>query len=1504
MNRTRLVLLATLLAGASLTALAGGSDLLDALLQRPASATGTVVVPDHHLRRWDPVTLFHTSNRGTPGPEDHPETHVELIPDHPGAWTWLDGKTLQFRPAEPWPPMSVVTVRGKDVRTDLFTLSPPPMSTSPRDNSATSGPVDRIELRFSDPLDPDALARLTSIEVRPRPGLTDDGLVVLGPDDFEVKTLLRKDNKEPVTYALVLTEPIDRGASVRVNVGLSLDATTEEAVHTFSFTTPEPFRVDSLGCTGRRMPVTAQGTVYPAEQPLRCTSDRRVEIELNATPADIGPVVARNLVRFEPTVEGLDVTVSGSTLEVTGDFADDQLYRVSLHPTALLDTAGRALDMNGESAVHLVFPRKSPFVRWTAGQGLLERHGPLRVPLEGRGVGTIDLRIHKLDPFNGELWPFPDAPISVDESQRPPSPGEEPEALQPGARPNNSDLQRRLRALGSPGFSAIVPLPLTGATGRGGLDLAEPLAKLSGRERPGHYLVGVREVDGARERRWMRVQVTDLALSTVEDEDEVHFLVTSLATGRPVPGATVQLEGIDGSGKFAVRAKIRTGADGTARWKAPGSGDGDVRRLAVVSGDDVLVLDALRPPDAFEDGTWRDRRGDWLSWAFHDLSRRRPGTRDLGHLFPERPVYRPEEDVFLKGYARYQDRGRLTPMKGTGRIEIQGPGANWTLPVTLSALGSFHAVWSEKDLPTGTYSARFVHDKEGQVASTSFQVEAYRLPTFELDLGVKGDGPVPNDTAFDVTATASYYAGGDVANRPIRWSVTQFPLTWNPDGPEGFLYASDGRYSRTRRFDSTPALDRTDTTDAKGHARLTLDPGIEPDAQPRTYVIEATVTDADEQTVTATHRVDAVPAFVLGLKAPRYQERAGRLPIEAIAVGPDGKLLADREVTVRLVQRQWHSVLQASDFSDGVARYVTDVVDVPVSTQTIRTGASPTKLDLDLSGPGVYVVELEARDALGRVQAVTTDLFAGGKGDVSWAKPEAGVFEVTSRDPSWKPGQTAKLLLRSPFPEADALVVVETPTGNRYQNVHITGGNATLSVPVEEGWVPKIPVHVLLRRGRKADAGVLGGSDLGRPQTVGTTHWLQVDPVENTVEVALSHPERAMPGQTVPVTVELKDPDGKPLAGEVTLWLVDQAVLALGTEQALDPRPDFIRASPTRTKLRTSRNLALGRLPFHEMPGGDGEMEDAAEPEALLDQASVRKNFKSVPYWEPTLAVPSTGKLTVQVPLPDNLTVFKIRAKAVSGASRFGAGKSSLRVRLPVLLQPDLPRFVRPGDTLSVGALARVVEGDGGAGKAEIQATGLEVSGGTSQTFTWNAQEAVRVAWDVVVPTPATKADGTLERDEVVVTVGGRRDGDGAKDAVQIRLPLEDDRQRRTRRQVLELPVGRSADLEAVPEPARPGSLQRTLVLSDHPGIVKMAAGMDVFLARPGTSAGSRIDRTRAFLGLGETRKALGMVGDEQVAQAVRDQGLVVCSALSGNRNFEGRINSDVRANYLMSPPL
>ena len=42
----------------------------------------------------------------------------------------------------------------------------------------------------------------------------------------------------------------------------------------------------------------------------------------------------------------------------------------------------------------------------------------------------------------------------------------------------------------------------------------------------------------------------------------------------------------------------------------------------------------------------------------------------------------------------------------------------------------------------------------------------------------------------------------------------------------------------------------------------------------------------------------------------------------------------------------------------------------------------------------------------------------------------------------------------------------------------------------------------------------------------------------------------------------------------------------------------------------------------------------------------------------------------------------------------------------------------------------------------------------------------------------------------------------------------------------------------------------------------------------------------------------------EEISQAINEHDLVACSVLSGNRNFEGRVNPDVKANYLASPPL
>src|SRR5205823_5861262 len=173
-------------------------------------------------------------------------------------------------------------------------------------------------------------------------------------------------------------------------------------------------------------------------------------------------------------------------------------------------------------------------------------------------------------------------------------------------------------------------------------------------------------------------------------------------------------------------------------------------------------------------------------------------------------------------------------------------------------------------------------------------------------------------------------------------------------------YSSDVRFSGTKRFESSGKLERDDTTDENGAARLSLDPAVEPTAQPRTYVVEATVTGPDDQTVTNTKHVVALPPFVLGLKVPRYLERATEVAPAVIVVGPS----------------------------------------------------------------------------------------AGGAEPVTWAKPATRVFEVATDKEAYDPGETAALVLKSPFQEGRALAVTEGPEGNTYQWLEVKGGSATLKVPV------------------------------------------------------------------------------------------------------------------------------------------------------------------------------------------------------------------------------------------------------------------------------------------------------------------------------------------------------------------------------------------------------------------------------------------------------------------------
>jgi alpha-2-macroglobulin len=1527
---------------------------------RPA---GSIVVPDRFLRRWDPVTLFLDRDTGPAkgGPEDQPERFATLAPAQPGAWAWLNARTLQFRPAQPWPALGryTVTIGGKSV--SLVRLLDPTTKTLPANGAQNLQGIDSLTLNFAEPLEVKALAQMLDIAFAPLPGLDPAQTRHLTPDDFEIKPVERTKPGDEASYVVSLHQTLPDGMRVVVSLGLAPDPGLQGTVEQIEFSTAAAFRPVMLGCSSLRVPLTAEGSNYDQSAALACKTElprqagqsstdtasdqgeqsaeeesagsqdsndqgaadqadagdegggdvdkgvvvdshprkpgkvasqeapaigrndtkpaapapatspkRELVVQFSALLGTVEPLAVRNLVRITPPAEKIRIKAVGDELRLSGRFLTDTLYRVALEPTALQDKTGRAIVMPAPSSAWLYWPAEPDFVALAQGSGIVERLGPQMIPLHGRGYGEADLRIHAIDPLDRSFWPFPAQPIETNDSDRPPTLGEQVGPWQAADNIAAGDIKDQLARLGSPSVSTLVPLPLRplGVSARFGLDLAPSLAQIAGQDKPGTYLVGLRALDKPGQRSWMRVQVTDLSVTVVEADAGIRLYVTQLSDGKPVEKAHLRFDGATPKGWRQIDAG-NTAADGHLDWSGGGK-DFALRRIVVTKGDDVLVLDPQQPPDRYAAGGWYPGPSNWLAWTSNPAGRH-PPPRVLCHLFTERPIYRPDDPVHIKAYVRtLQDGKLLAGIVGKDakdlktEIVVTGPdNAEWRHPATLDDKGGVHDFFEEKTTATGLYQARIELDGH-RCAAADFKKDAYRLPRFQIRLDVPHS--IPSDQPAKIGLTATYYAGGPAADRPLRWRVTEFPYAFTPKPRDGFLYATDARYQASMPFQGAAAIEREDKTDAEGRAMLPLDPTREKTAQPRRYVVEATVTGDDDKTVSNTEEVLALPAFVLALKVPRYLDQATSIPIEALMVDGEGKPIPGRSITLRLKQRQWSSILEASDFTDGKPKYRTEMLDETRLERAITSGADAVKLDLPIAEAGVYIVELDAADALGRHQIVSVDLFAALGTPVTWSRPPASVFKVTPDKPAYVPGETAKLVLESPFQNGAALAIVETADGkNRYDWVEVKNGTGTYGLTINKEDMPRLAVHFALMRGRLKGEQKPGSLDLLRPETIAATVWLGVKPVKNIVSVSVEAPAQAQPGDTIDLTVKLADDAGKPVPGEVTLWLIDQAVLALAKEAPLDPLPNFIHDRGSRLAFADTRNLPYGVLPLDEDPGGDVGDGD----QQLLNKVTIRKNFQPMPYYNPSLIVDASGTATVKITLPDDLTIFRIRAKAISGADRFGFATGQIQVHLPVIVEPNLPRFVRPGDAFALSGIGRITEGGDGPGQAQLKLDGLDLQGPTSVSFDWQIDKPQHFDFPVTVPSPTYKEDGTLERQSARVALGVERSADHARDAFQVDLPIRPDRAPERRREIADLSRPDRLDLAAIDGTARAGTVRRALLLSTEKALVRLAAGLNYLRDYPYGCTEQRVALARAELGAKEFAGALGGSGDQRSRQSV-----------------------------------
>ncbi len=1361
----------------SLCALLGAATPLRAetppVFDRAQRADGARVAPDKFLRAYDPVTIFFPAETGPKngGPEDAPQKYVTMTPQPAGEWRWLGPRALQFRPAEAWKPLARMNVKLGAAETRLVALLPTPRSTRPAEGADPQLELTQIALTFSEPVDLAALSRLMSIELRPSPGVSPQGGQILSPSAYDIRPLERGERADEQTYVIRFRERIADGRVAILRLRLSDEAGLDDETYELRVRTAPPFAATEASCgrgwnddkldgvlrcasyVSAPAPESGEEEGGDAASTYAPASKRQLTLSFNATPETLDILRARDALRITPPVDDLAVEVDGKRLRMSAKFLSDRVYELSIAAGALKDAQGRALA--SAFTQRFAFTRDTPALQWDAGYGVAERFGPQLLPLRGRGYDRADIRIHAIDPLSRDFFPFPAHGVETSDSDAPPLPGNEPKRWSESANIEAEAVKERIKSLGSPSVSRLVDLPIrrNGADAKFGVDLKDDFARVSGRDQPGTYLVGLRAVDEDK-RRWLRVQITDLSLSAIEEPTRVRFAVTSLSTTQPVSGAQIRVEGVKDE-KFVTLVSGVTDSSGFFAWTPDKRGGGEAHRIVVNRGLDTLVVDPDSAPSEYSKEIWSKPEAQWLAWTGEADQPRAEKPRTLCHVFSERPIYRPEESAHIKGFVRNYRGGALSLAKAGGTLVVTGPGnQEWRIPVKPDAAGGFYHKFDAQTPATGDYSVKFEPDapkkakkpdapkgeteeaaEEGSEAAETaqdiscgqftFKKEAYRLPTFEVVLNAPQT--VALDGTFDVDLLARYFAGGLAAERPVKWRAAQFPHVFTPPGREGFLFSTDARFSGDGKFKSTAVLERDQRTDAGGAARMTFDTTIEPTAQPRRYSIEATVTGDDGIEVRNVQNVIALPPFVLGVKTPRYVERPGVVTPELIAIDGKGDAVLGLEMTLRLIKRNWISTLQASDFAQGAAKYVTQAQDETIIERKVTSAKEAQKIELATRDAGVYVVQLEAYDRLKRRQQVSVDFFVGGDTPVTFARPPAESATITTDKDKYAPGEVATLIIQSPFQNARALAIVEQPSGvYDYNFVDIANGFGRYALPVRKEQTPKLAVHFLIMRGRLKDAPPQPAAsfDQGKPVTIAATKWIEVTPVKNIVNVKIEHPSKARPGQEVEVALRLTDDVGHPLSGEATFWMVDQAVLSLAKERPLDPLPDFIVERETKMAARDTRNLAFGVIPLEEIAGGDG---DALQEWGAENNISVRKNFTPVPIYLPSVKIGADGVAKIKVQLPDTLTVFKLRAKAVSGPDRFGAAGGEMLIRQELVAQPALPRFIRPGDAFDIGLVARVVEGPGGAGKASIAAPALTLSGDVSRKIEWVQNQPARI---------------------------------------------------------------------------------------------------------------------------------------------------------------------------------
>jgi uncharacterized repeat protein (TIGR01451 family) len=792
---------------------------------------------------------------------------------------------------------------------------------------------------------------------------------------------------------------------------------------------------------------------------------------------------------------------------------------------------------------------------------------------------------------------------------------------------------------------------------------------------------------------WVRdtrfISVSDIGIIAKEGTDKIFVFTNSIKN-------VTALEGVNVSVYSNNNQLIGTGATNT---------DGVVE-IAYLKKEFSGFKPAMIIAKTGDDFNYLPFSNTAINTSKFDVGGKRNNPTGLdAFIYAERDIYRPGEKVNFSVVIR--NRQWKSPGDLPLKLKFLLPNGKElkTFRKSLNEQGSMEGnIDISSSAITGSYSLEVYTSNDILLGSKNFMIEEFVPDRIRVNAKLDKTFLKPGEsTKLDITATNFF--GPPAANRNYECEIQVKQKYFSPEkfSDYDFSLAAQNTF-----FDKSVKQGKTD---ASGQAAETF-------TAKETYanmgLLQAnfytTVFDETGRPVSRASSIDLVTQDVFfGIKYDWffYYPLNQSIKFQLASTNKDGNGV-NATAKVQVIKHEYKTVLSKSG---SYFRYESQKEDKMMIESQISVNSTAVYSYVPRS-PGDYELRVFRPGANFYVSRKFYSYGNWGIDNSSFEVNNEGHVDIDLDKKSYFSGETAKAYFKTPF-SGKLLITTETDHVLTYQYVNVDNRTASVELKMTGDDVPNVYITATLIKQHDV-------SDI--PLTV-AHGFVNVKVEEKSrkipVEITSQKTVRSKTHQKVKVKAE---------AGSyVTLAAVDNGVLQVSDFKTPDPYNYFYQKKALQVDAFDIYPLLFPEVRARlSSTGGDKnlEMEKRANPMPA-------KRVKLVSYWSGIAKANGSGEANFEFNIPQFSGEIRLMAVAYKDQN-FGSSENTMTVADPIVISTALPRFLSPGDTVTVGVTLSNTTSRAADVSANVKVNGsLKIIGSTNQSVSLNAKSEGRAIFQI-----------------------------------------------------------------------------------------------------------------------------------------------------------------------------